>query len=110
MERKCTLRKRQIECRRSHGGIDLAPDADNDLGQGFDVFQCSAEVDNAGPQQEGSANDCIGEEGRPALLQARDEFRIQPVQVRFDLLRAGCEIGRDIEERGNAQAEPAPVW
>lgn len=74
----------QVHWSQSH--INLPADAGDESWQGFDILQRGAEVDDAGAQQEPPSHDRIGEEGFATPLQADEQFRIQLVQVRFDLL------------------------
>src|SRR5947209_19102221 len=65
--------------------IHLSADAGDEKWQGFDVLQRGAEVYDTGTQQERPSHHRIGEEGFPTSLQMGEHFRIQLIEVRFDL-------------------------
>ena len=73
--------------------------------QRFDVRQRGAEVDDARAEREPAADNRVRQKRLAAALDAREQFLIQPLQVRLDLRRRLCwpEVVRNVPERRDAE-------
>ena len=72
--------------------------------QRVDVCQRRAEVDDARTQREPAVHHRVREERLTAPLDARQQFLIQLLQIRFGVRRSdGLQVARDVAERRDAE-------
>src|SRR5262245_11240453 len=88
------------------GGVGRPAQACQQRWKRLDVFERCVEVDDARAQEEGAADDGVGQECVSAFLDRGQQLLIQLVEVLFDLRRSDprSQVVRHVAERRDAEA------